>query len=115
MSSSSPQAKRFVTNETMDIDPNEYDNTDNDRPNGIRHSRDQEPFYLMHEHRFRDLLVRAHAGESPDSLLMENWVDTQQVDGDSEEEMEVAMGKDGCIVIMANLDEDEEVDDVEDC
>lgn len=80
-------------------------------PNGIRYSQDKEPFYLLHENQMMALLQRAHAGETPDDLLMENWVEAEKADADEMDEDGISMNN-GSAIVLAEVDEppDEEVD-----
>lgn len=107
-SSSSRQAPRIVTNaEAEDLADHMVEaaqDPETDSPNGIRYSKGQDPFYLMHENQFARMLRRAHAGEDPDALLAENWVDTQVMNGD--EDMTLGDSESG--VILVDLEEEDD-------
>jgi hypothetical protein len=79
-----------------------------DHPNGMRVSKGKDVFYLLHEHQLLLLLQRVQNGETPDDLLMENWVLAEKTDADEEDGVEGITMSTGSAVILADIDETEE-------
>ena len=105
LSSFFPQERPFDTEDPQEFGSEGVQSSEEAEPNGIRYSRGQDPFYLMHENQLASLLRRASAGEEPDALLAENWINTQVM---HEDDQEMTLGDNDSAVIMVDLDEEDE-------